>query len=81
MLDIKLSDDTAATIIQKEVRRYLANLGFYEARPKSASQTPSRRGGIADREINLFLEPMSAKRSRSASSKRARRPASRSHSG
>ena len=30
-LDIKLSDDTAAVIIQKEVRKFLSNLGFYQA--------------------------------------------------
>jgi len=27
-----MTDSTAAKVIQKEVRKYLSNLGFYEAR-------------------------------------------------
>ncbi len=31
-LNLKFTDQAAAIVIQKEVRRYLGNLGFYEAR-------------------------------------------------
>lgn len=31
-MNLKFSDQAAASIIQKEVRKYLGHLGFYEAR-------------------------------------------------
>lgn len=32
ILNLKFSDQAAAVIIQKEVRKFLGGLGFYEAR-------------------------------------------------
>jgi len=31
-MNLKFSDSAAAVIIQKEVRKYLGSLGFYEAK-------------------------------------------------
>ena len=31
-LNLRFSEGAAATVIQKEVRKYLGNLGFYQAR-------------------------------------------------
>ena len=61
-LDIKLSNDTAAVIIQKEVRKFLANLGFYHAKARTPQRDPSQ--------INLFIERSSNKNSKSASKSR-----------
>lgn len=59
-LQVKFSDQAAAVIIQKEVRKYLGNLGFYEAREKGVKgeHQDSPRLYSADKaggKIDLFI--------------------------
>jgi hypothetical protein len=42
-----MSDQAAATVIQKEVRKFLNNLGFYEARPRNEKH---------EEPVSLFIE-------------------------
>jgi hypothetical protein len=37
-IKVKLDDNSAAEIIQKEVRTYLQSLGFYEAKVQESNQ-------------------------------------------
>lgn len=44
---VQMSDQAAATLIQKEVRKFLNNLGFYEARPRNEKH---------EEPVSLFIE-------------------------
>ena len=59
-----MTQDNAATVIQKEVRRFLKTLGFYEAREVSS---PER-----EPQISLFIEKRKRSQSRSASKSKSR---------
>lgn len=67
-MNLRFSEKAAATVIQKEVRKYLGSMGFYEARlkneesPKLYSPNKHHNDGKI---VDLFLKP------RSQSSKRS----------
>ena len=61
-----MTQDNAASIIQKEVRRFLKTLGFYEAREVSS---PER-----EPQISLFIEKRTGSRSKSNSKSRKTSP-------
>jgi len=51
-LKLQMSDHSAAKIIQKEVRKFLLSLGFYEARPTKSSlmSSPERS------QVNIYTK-------------------------
>ena len=66
-LEVRLSDHSAAKIIQKEVRRFLGSLGFYEARnnstPRLSLESPER---TSTSQINLFIKAKGLKSKQSS---------------
>ena len=63
-MNLKFSDSAAAVIIQKEVRKYLGSLGFYEAKLENNKMkspklySPDRH--LADgSQIDIFMLPHS----------------------
>jgi hypothetical protein len=60
-----MTDSTAAKIIQKEVRKFLSSLGFYEARQiedqADDQNSPRLTSHNNSQQINLFIEPMKSR--------------------
>jgi GTP cyclohydrolase I len=61
-LKLQMSDHSAAKIIQKEVRKFLLSLGFYEAR-QTLMSSPERS------QVNIYMKNLGSKRSTSRKSK------------
>lgn len=67
-INLKLTEKAAATVIQKEVRKYLGSMGFYEARlpGQTSPRLYSPEQHIVDGRLSLFLHKPSITSRRSS---------------
>lgn len=69
-LKFQMTDQAAAIVIQKEIRRYLGNLGFYEARLRGQVSprlySPDRPP--SNEQINLYIKARTPRKSSKKSS-------------
>lgn len=62
-LKFRMSDQAAAVVIQKEVRKYLGNLGFYEARINGEESPRLSSPDRHNNQISLYIKARSGTKS------------------